>query len=79
MTIAEIITNFIKDKAKTQSLFTARELRLWVLKDIKSPMAPGSPDRIMRNLRAKGIISYEVVSRQKSLYRALLPYPSVEE
>ncbi len=31
--------------------------------------APDSPSRILRDLRRKGLISYEVVSRSASLYR----------
>jgi hypothetical protein len=32
-------------------------------------VAPDSPGRILRNLRQRGFIDYEVVSRPKSLYR----------
>lgn len=31
--------------------------------------APGSPDRILRDLRTRGLVSYEVVSRSQSEYR----------
>ena len=31
--------------------------------------APGSPDRVMRDLRKRGAVNYELVSRSKSLYR----------
>ena len=34
-------------------------------------ISPGSVSRIMRDMRQKGIINYELVSRHKSLYRAL--------
>jgi hypothetical protein len=37
----------------------------------KTTVAPGSPDRILRDLRQQGEIDYEVVSRSKSLYRVL--------
>ena len=33
--------------------------------------APGSPDRIMRQMRRAGELDYEVVSRSQSLYRIL--------
>lgn len=34
-------------------------------------VAPGSADRILRSLRAKGKVVYECVSRSKSLYRVI--------
>lgn len=33
------------------------------------PTAPGSADRVLRDLRRHGIVSYEVVDRRASLYR----------
>lgn len=33
------------------------------------PGAPASPDRILRDLRQRGVIAYEVLSRAESLYR----------
>ena len=41
-------------------------------------IAPGSVSRIMRDLRQKGRINYELVSRSKSLYRAL-PLTTTQE
>jgi hypothetical protein len=32
-------------------------------------VAPDSPGRILRDLRQKGLINYEVVNRRQSLYR----------
>jgi hypothetical protein len=32
-------------------------------------VAPASPDRILRDLRAKGLCAYEVVNRRASRYR----------
>jgi hypothetical protein len=32
-------------------------------------VAPASPDRILRDLRAKGVIKVECISRSQSLYR----------
>jgi hypothetical protein len=34
-------------------------------------VAPSSPDRILRHLRAQGKIRYECVSRSKSMYKVL--------
>jgi hypothetical protein len=33
------------------------------------PIAPDSPGRILRQLRKRGIVSYEIVNRSQSLYR----------
>jgi hypothetical protein len=35
------------------------------------PAAPASPDRILRQLRAEGLLDYEVIDRAGSLYRIL--------
>ena len=35
----------------------------------RHPAAPASADRILRDLRARQVVGYEVVSRTKSLYR----------
>lgn len=32
-------------------------------------VAPASPDRILRDLRARGLIEYEVINRRAALYR----------
>jgi ribosomal protein S25 len=34
-------------------------------------IAPGSADRIMRDLRAKGRVNYKVINRRQSLYLSL--------
>jgi len=47
--------------------FHASDLREFV--EMKAGVAPGSPDRIMRDLRQKRVVNYEVVNRSKSLYR----------
>lgn len=50
------------------SQFHAADLKQFVA-DKDQSVAPGSPDRIMRDLRKRGIINYELVSRSQSLYR----------
>ena len=45
--------------------FHAQELRAFMDKQT----APGSPDRILRDLRGRGVLDYVVESRTKSLYR----------
>jgi len=48
--------------------FYAEDLRKWV--DLRAgPVAPGSADRILRDLRQRGFIDYVVVNRAHSLYQ----------
>lgn len=47
--------------------FRADELRGFVLANVGT-CAPGSADRILRNLRQKGALDYTVIDRSKSLY-----------
>lgn len=39
------------------------------------PTAPGSADRVLRDLRRSGIVSYTVVDRRASLYRVVSVRP----
>lgn len=48
--------------------FKADELRAYVTRRVLGS-APASPDRVLRALRAKGLLDYEVVSRSGSVYR----------
>ena len=48
--------------------FFVEDLRRYVISEV-GIIAPASPDRIMRNLRQKGIINYTVLSRSESYYR----------
>jgi len=48
--------------------FHADELRQHVA-DHVSKVAPGSADRVLRDLRQKGVVDYVVVNRAQSRYR----------
>lgn len=48
--------------------FHADQLRKYVTTKV-GVTAPGSADRVLRDLRQRGLIDYEVVNRAKSLYR----------
>ena len=64
------IGKLVKDfcRAHKGEMFYGRELSAYVLQqDVM--VAPGSADRILRLLRGKGEVSYEVVSRAGSCYR----------
>ena len=66
--IATAVIEFVNDHQWSE--FTASDLRRFVLGRVDGS-APGSADRIMRQLRKDGIINYELISRPKSLYRGL--------
>lgn len=51
-------------KSKT---FHADDLRAHVLRTCGT-VAPGSPDRILRDLRKRKLLNYKVLSRRESLY-----------
>lgn len=46
--------------------FHADELRAYVQE--RTGRAPASPDRILRQLRSRGLVSYRVADRARSLY-----------
>jgi len=69
--IGQAIAGFYEDRlASPDGTFHAEELRQWVIEQC-GVISPGSADRILRAMRAKGIVAYEVVSRSQSFYRAL--------
>lgn len=49
--------------------FHAQQLRDYVASIV--PVAPSSPDRVMRDMRTCGQLRYELVSRKDSLYRVV--------
>lgn len=56
--------------AGTLKTFYADQLRRHVRLTV-GEVAPGSPDRILRDLRQRQQLDYVVVSRKESLYRVL--------
>lgn len=65
--IADVIMDFCR--THVGQTFTSARLRAFVTS--RMPVAPASPDRILRELRKRGEVSYVVVSRAQSLYRVL--------
>lgn len=51
--------------------FRADDLRNFIGERLEEFIAPGSPDRIMRDLRQRGVINYAVRNRRESLYEKL--------
>lgn len=65
--IAKVVADFMA--AHEGQTFYVSDLHAYV--QARAPGAPGSPDRILRDLRRRGVIRYELVSRSESLYRSL--------
>ena len=57
----------IVDFCSTQKKFHADDLRKHVSKNV-GKVAPGSADRILRDLRRRGVLNYRELSRRASLY-----------
>ncbi len=67
--IGSIITKFYVNSLKNNNPeFFAEELRELVASMV-GKVAPGSTDRILRDLRQKNAINYIVLSRSQSLYK----------
>jgi hypothetical protein len=64
--IARAIIQFLRGHRQ----FHADELRKYVLQEV-GITAPGSADRILRDLRQRKLIDYKVVNRHESLYETL--------
>lgn len=52
--------------------FHADELRQFVIEAV-GECAPGSADRVLRQLRSRGVLDYRCLNRKDSLYEALTP------
>jgi hypothetical protein len=73
--IASAIYEFFAWRVRTDQLeFHAEDMRRWVIRTV-GMVAPGSPDRVMRDLKQKGFIYYDNVDRPNSLYRIELKPP----
>lgn len=60
--------------------FTAQELRLSVMAKVApTKIAPGSPDRVLRDLRQRKLVNYILISRVKSLYKAVPVFTEAEK
>ena len=65
--VSERIGTAIIDFCRSHSTFHADQLRQHVTRVVGN-VAPGSADRILRDLRQRGVVSYTVLDRRKSLY-----------
>ena len=55
-------------KTENRPLFFAGDLREFVIHKVGSDLAPASPDRVLRDLRKRGLLDYRVISRSESKY-----------
>lgn len=67
--IQSAIKSFCKTRIQTNPLFFLSDLHRYVAGCPGITVAPASPDRILRNMRQKGIVDYVVVNRSKSFYK----------
>lgn len=64
--IGRAVLDFARSRVGQE--FHANDLRAYV--DMASgPTAPGSADRVMRDMRRRGVLDYTLISRGQSLYR----------
>lgn len=64
--IGDVVKEFCRERLNKS--FTSEELRAYVIKHAPES-APASSDRILRDLRQKGELSYTLLSRSESLYQ----------
>lgn len=70
--IGEAVKAFIEYKSNdVEPRFYAADLRAYVLGFTHMEVAPGSSDRILRDLRQRGLVNYQLLIRSKSYYLAL--------
>ncbi len=63
--------------ARTGREFHADDLRKYVTAKVGA-CAPGSADRVLRDLRQKGAVHYDCISRAASLYRVRSVNPAFD-
>ena len=63
--IARYVLDFCR--ANVGQEFVVTQLQSYVTS--RHGAAPASPDRILRSLRSRGVLEYEVVDRSRALYR----------
>lgn len=66
--IISFCVNRLRDKFSHE--FSAEDLRQFVIRET-GISAPASADRILRNLRQRGLVEYRVIDRRGSLYEVI--------
>ena len=68
--IGPAIVAFLKGRIKTgRRTFFINDLQGFVATATLGNVAPASPDRILRNLRQRGLVDYELLDRSSAKYR----------
>jgi len=65
------IGSLILEYCRNTPIFYMEDLRWFVVRKLKSTLAPASTDRILRQLRQDRRLNYKVVSRHRSLYQVI--------
>lgn len=68
--VSSRIARAILDFCRTHRCFHADELRAHVAA-VTGTSAPASADRVLRDLRQRGLIAYRVLSRRESFYEVV--------
>lgn len=70
--IGILVLAFLDDRVRSgRPEFVISELHEWIRE--RAAVAPASPDRILRALRAEGRCHYDVIDRRASRYRVVVP------
>lgn len=67
--LSDAVLTFCASRLLLCPTFRMTELQEYVAGEVAG--APASPDRVLRLLRAEGLLRYEVIDRRGSLYRIL--------
>lgn len=67
--VLSAITNFLRSRVHSNPIFMMSQLTKHIANYQSIVVAPGTPERLMRSMRAKGTLRYECINRAKSLYR----------
>jgi hypothetical protein len=67
--IGNLVMAFYKERLATNPEFHAQDLVTYVLGAVT--VAPNSPTRILQDMRKRGVLNYELLSRRQSFYRFL--------
>jgi hypothetical protein len=66
--IAASIVTFCRQRLANDPVFNMNELLDYTMAAFQG-VAPASPDRVLRDLRSKGVVRVDCISRSQSLYR----------
>lgn len=71
--VSDKIAGLVRDYCAAHQTFRGAELELWVME--RAQATPGSATRVLRDLRARGTVNFEVTDRRTSSYRIIPVVP----